>query len=425
MKKKRQVLIMTNFTRWDEGYSLCYVVRNQVKMLRYGGYDVTVAVCSSFSPGDIQKLGEPQIWTLDAMPVHDQWRDKGALLADSQRLFDCLSQCLSCFDIVITHDLIYQPDAMKWNIAIRQYAKFHPRRPKWLHWIHSATPLSALVDDMEHLSMASEPVQNSWLVFPNDTDLERVRKRFGFPRDRCWCVWHAVDLEEHYGFVSDDALRIAKASGLLYLDVVGLLPVRLDRGKQIEFAIEIFAEIIREGRGAVLIVIDFHSRGDEKRAYRDQLVHLGQEIGSNVLFTSVLNMDTVSRETILALMRAANVFILPSRSESYSLVTQEAALSRTILVLNASYPPMKELWGPCAIYADFGSNINADTLEDGSTNVEYTDRRMFCKSVATTILHRLDSEPVLRQEMEVRRARGLTGVWESQLRPLIEAALHE
>ena len=72
---------------------------------------------------------------------------------------------------------------------------------------------------------------------------------------------------------------------------------------------------------------------------------------------------------------------MPSRSESFSLITQEAATAGNVLLLNRDFPPFMDVFGDAPYYGQFSSNIDALTGLDGDTVTNYEDRDAYRLSV--------------------------------------------
>jgi len=118
------------------------------------------------------------------------------------------------------------------------------------------------------------------------------------------------------------------------------------------------------------------------------------------------------------LMLLCNVFVMPSRSETYSLIAQEAGLCGAFLVLNFDFPPMRDIYGPAAAYYQFSSNIDALTGHDGETSTEYSDIDLFFHEVALRVAYELDHNPVLAQQKRIRQRRNPDFVFRRYIEPL-------
>jgi hypothetical protein len=73
------------------------------------------------------------------------------------------------------------------------------------------------------------------------------------------------------------------------------------------------------------------------------------------------------------MLSLSNVFILPSKSESYSLVAQEAGIMGNLLIVNDDFTPFREIFGESALYYKFSSNIDRLNNLDGETTTKYTE----------------------------------------------------
>lgn len=140
-------------------------------------------------------------------------------------------------------------------------------------------------------------------------------------------------------------------------------------------------------------MIDFHSQGEAKHAYRDDLkaiaVQWGLE-GKELIFLS--EFDELSKHhspqsLVRELFQLSNIFIFASRSESYSLSTQEAAVAGNLLILNEDFTPMREIYGENALYFKFSSNIDRSNNGEGITSSNYQDVSCLSKPIAYADQH--------------------------------------
>jgi glycosyltransferase involved in cell wall biosynthesis len=99
-------------------------------------------------------------------------------------------------------------------------------------------------------------------------------------------------------------------------------------------------------------------QGDDKVVLRNETNDLAKELGvaDRVTFLSEFDAEAmleVEHKTILDLFTLSNVFVCPSRSETYSLTTQEAMLKGNFCILNQDFPAFKQIYGKNAIYKQF------------------------------------------------------------------------
>lgn len=364
----KKVGLFTTFYEVTSGYSLVAVAETQLRMLLDNGYEPVVLVQENFQEPDAPSLWRKE--TLDirsvvpfmhlSEDVHEDFDERVV------RICAALEGALADVDVCITHDIILQQFYKEHNVAMRQYAESRPGL-LWLHWIHSCpTPGEA-----EYPGSCRYTPPPGYIVYPNASDLSRVCQTYGLHGIEWKAIAnrsaHAIDPLSvwPYKALTKD---LASKSDHLAGDVAAVYPVRLDRGKQPEKIIRLMAGVKRLGYEPRLLVIDWQSMGDRFQAYINELMTLAHELGLSgaVNFTSRIDdrcSQGVPRRVVLELMDLSNVYIHPSRIETYSLTVHEAMLRGNLCVLNHDLPMMRELWGNNAIYMDFESDRVNRTYE--------------------------------------------------------------
>lgn len=417
-----KVVHLTDFFVYDPSYSLCNVLSEQLYMLHSNGYDHALVVDEAF-PGKETPWHAYELRRIPGVPRGNVVDTSGNWQGDIDKLTEGMRVALAAADVVLTHDLIYQPSMVKHHCAARIVAAERPGM-RWLHWIHSATPVSAFIPDGPRTKHLLTPFPNGKIVFPNAYDIPRVAAGYNVSESDVVCVPHSTDFVE-FLMAHPLSRELARSIALHEADYVGCYPARLDRGKQVEFGIEIFAALKEIGNVVRYVVFDFHSTGGDKVEYRNWLVRLaerlGLEVGKEVVFVSQFTDETRTgspRGMVRDFMAVGDVLILPSRSESYSLVAQEAALCKNLLVLNFDFPPMRSIFGENVLYAKFSSNIDALSGANGETNTQYADRHGYLLDVARRVVARLDTM-VLRQFRQRRKERHPQYTFQHYLEPLL------
>lgn len=377
----KKVTIFTTFADISEAYSLNRVVEDQLKMLLNNGYNPNLIVAESFNATGIYADERVTIKKIPLVPVHNEVNKDPTFEEDVTKITLALEEVLKDTDVVITHDVIYQNAALKHNFAARRIAEKYPNL-KWLHWIHSATSPVTLANlrpyfGDEYLTLVSKPFPNSYYVFFNHYSIPRVAKNFGISEDLVRVVHHPSDLAEVFG-LTPEIDELCRQKSIFSTDAICVYPIRLDRGKQVEHVIKTMACLKSKFNLKVrLVIADFHSTGGDKLTYRDELKSMAIDWGLNsddLIWMSEVRDEwktEVPHKHIMALMRLSNVFIMPSVSESYSLITQEAGLNKVIAVLNFDFPPFRDIFGVNAIYRKYSSNIDIMSGEDGNTATQY------------------------------------------------------
>lgn len=404
---------------------------NQINMLVSHGYKPVVIVGKNFEP--IFDYADPavEIRRIPDVPVSNEVKSDATFDQDVGALERELSKALEGVDVCITHDTVYQPASVKHLVACKRIAKRRPEL-RWLHWIHSATSPYTLQDLRpffvdEYAKIIGEKFPNSFYVFFNDYAKERIAKNFHVDISDVKTVHHPTDIKAFYK-IREDVWDLVKRKNILSADVICVYPVRLDRGKQVEKVIKTIAAFKRLNKSVRLIISDFHSTGGDKVTYRDECKKIAIDWGlyeDEVIWLSEQKSDwnvEVPYEVIADLFNLSNVFIMPSVSESYSLITQEAGLSGVSMAINFDFPPFRDIfgWAPhCGDYTKFSSNIDLLTGLDGDTTSTPNNEPEWYTNLAKTMNYDLENERSLYLKTFLRKERNLDYVFEHELEPLI------
>ena len=427
----KKVAILSSFVDFDPTYSLCRIVDEQIRMLVGSGYNPVVIVKQGFRPVEMFALPEVDLRFIPPFPASNYINEAvdATFKEDVEKLKVALIEDLKDVDVVLTHDLIYQPESLKLNFAARQAIKEddHVSKIRWLHWVHSATGPGTLGKELQqsdvYYDIISQKFPNSFVIFPNAYSIPRVARDFGYEENEVKVVPHSTNLP---GFCGWDPLviKLVMEKNMLSADAIAVYPIRLDRGKQVEVVIKIMAQLKKLDYVVRVIIPDFHSTGGDKVTYREDLKKIALDWGLNdfdLTFTSEFHESwktSVPHKVIHDLFELSNVFILPSKSETYSLIAQEAALLGNLLVLNHDFAPFRDIYGPNAVYKQFSSNIGFDGL-DGEITTTYGDEKGYYHDVAMRIKYELENNMVLAQQKRLRKERNPLSVFRQFLEPLL------
>ena len=433
----RKISILTSFGGGvDEAYSLIGVVQNQIRMLVSNGYKPVVIVKEGFHPEQAFALKEVELRFIPAVRSSNYISEAidDTFKADVEALKKKLIENLKDCQVVLTHDLIYQPESLKMNFAARYAVRDGDlKHILWLHWVHSATSPQTLGKELKqndaYFDVVAQRFPNSFVVFPNSYSIPRVARNFGYEEDQVKVVHHTTNWP---GFAKWDALvtQLVMEKNMLDADAICVYPARLDRGKQVDVNIKIMAQLKKLNYSVRMIVVDFHSTGGDKVTYRDEMKKMAIDWGLNdqdLTFTSEYHPSwhySVPSKSVHDLFEVSNVFILPSKSETYSLVAQEAALMGNLLILNHDFAPFRDIYGKNAIYKQFSSNIGFDGL-DGDITTTYGDEKGYYHDVAMRIKYELENNMVLAQQKFLRKFRNPQWIFRNELQPLFEAEVKE
>jgi len=175
----------------ESGFSLVTVTETQIRMALQRGLHPRVLVQEGV-PRDKEQDGEivtsvepfqevppPSIWNraaVDLRPVVPALHlSKGVHPEFTQRVqmySAVMEEHLADIDVVVTHDLILQPDYKEANVAMRRYAQRHPEIT-WLHWIHSRP---AETPSMKYPDCARFMMPPGYIIYPNSAEQGEVAR---------------------------------------------------------------------------------------------------------------------------------------------------------------------------------------------------------------------------------------------------------
>lgn len=428
----KNIAIFTEFRGDDNAYSLCNVVNDQIKMLVKAGYEPKVFVTEGFKPQ--RAYADPKV-KLCFMP--DQTRQNSVSVdktfeEDVDKLEKCIEEQLKDVDVVITHDIIYQASALKHNIALRRVAA--KSKMRFLHWIHSATSPYQLANlrnifPEKFKEVTQNQFPRSYYIFFNTWSIPRIAKHYQIPESWVKIVHHPTDYLEFAGF-HPIARKIVDDYSLFQKEYICVYPARLDEGKQLEYPIKLMGALKKMQFAVQFIAVDFHSSSDDpkdpKYQYRQKLKGIAIDAGLNeqeILFTSELMPESKIRvpDTVVEnLFDISNIFFMSSNSESYSLVTQEAAMKGNLLIVNRNFPPFRDIFGNKTLVFPCDANVNALDITDGQTKTQFDQgEEVAYKNLAKEVV----ANTVSMQELTRRRlfrTRTPDYVFTNELEPLFQ-----
>jgi hypothetical protein len=454
---KRRVAILTAFSRPSSAYSLQRVVQDQLAMLVKNGYEPMLLVAESEFWGDAEGYFAHERVRMVQYPAVkwiNQEGEEEVFVQDLERLTVALKEALSDIDVVLSHDIIYMPHFLKLSIAARHVSRELPH-VRWLQWIHSATTPEILnkqgLSELLYDDVLSQEWPGSYPVFFTRMSVPRISRNFFQQEADVKIIPNAANICEFLG-LSPVVTRLYEDKRLHMADYISIVPTRLDRGKQVEWVIRILARLKAMGACVRVVVMDFHSQAGDKNRYRNDLKALAIEWGldsEELTFLSDFDQSLekeAPHSMVKELFSLSNLYIQPSRSEGYSLTTQEAAICGNLLVLNDDFPPVREIFGEQALYCQFSSNIDRIQLLDGDTELQieplqlnhkphnYPDCQLshregfwyvdgeaaHANAIANRIHYEFSNNIVLKQRQIRMRDRNIFAVFNRYIEPLIE-----
>lgn len=155
----KKVAVLTDFTYLPQQYGLVPAVLSQLRMMLKNGLKPDLIVMEGFeNHEDVKKvpdgvevkslipfmhLFDYQFGTVEQKhpvgPIGEKPEDRPAITNFKKQvelIVTYLEPELPKYDVIITHDIMFQTWKLIHNQAVREIAKRHPDL-KWLHWCHS------------------------------------------------------------------------------------------------------------------------------------------------------------------------------------------------------------------------------------------------------------------------------------------------
>jgi len=424
--EKPRVIILTNLTDFSSSYSIGRVALLQVAMLKRRGHEVRVLCCENFNPHD-KARADDEIFTYDgpAVPLHcyrttegprDEWVGQVALFEQAYE------EAVAGYDVVITHDLMFQDTHLPMNEGVRKVIERNPDKI-WLHWVHSGP--SQPPHGLQYPStLRYSAADHSTYIFLNNGDRQNFANMIGARPGVVKICGNPIDIRESYGF-SQETRDLITRYDLMSVSVLQSYPFSVGRwrDKGIRQLVRIFAQWKRDGHTAKLLLINAHSNGEGISHARDieayakkhglvadeDLILTSRYAEENRGVTGVKNWDySVPKYVVDEIARIASIFIFPSISECCSLVQGEAALARQFVVLNSDFPPMLEFADKSVPSFEFTRNNPDDP------NSPYYE------AVAKEIWGRFCDDPAIQNSIYgVNFAYNEEAIWRDQFEPLL------
>ncbi len=383
------VAILTTFQDLPTSYGLVPVVLNQIKQLVKQGWEVGFFTQAGFEThldaADVPEGCElmprvPFTHLYDYTPGTKQQKHRvngvgknmngkpvTNFKAQVKLIEEALEPWLMEYPVVITHDIIFQTWFLPHNQAIRNIARRHPEI-RWLHWLHSGPSVKPLELKYPH-TLRHSRMTNSLLISPNDTMRQGFAAMYDVPLSSVRTVYHTFDpikFFDMHPFSEEliDRYHLRSCDGL----VVWATRVDHPRPKGMYEAIRLVAMM---NRFADIKFLFLNSWSNSKRA-KDNIESLKREAQKwglpqdNLIFSSEVNIkyeNGVPHQVVKDMMMIGDIFILPSKTETFSLAMAEAAACKNMLILNEDLGVFTELAGDRADYIATGSEWGGKKVE--------------------------------------------------------------
>jgi glycosyltransferase involved in cell wall biosynthesis len=247
----------------------------------------------------------------------------------------------------------------------------------------------------------------------------RVAESFATTADRVEVIPHIKDIRSWYDF-SDDAWDFTEQyQRIMSANIIQIYPCSTDRleAKQLDAIIKIFGFMKLRGTQDVFLCAanqwaTGRQRKEDVNIYIQKAIDAGLEPGIDFVFTSEYKEEFgtgISKRLLRELQLLQNVFIFPTKEESFGLVGPEAAFSGALPIINKSLTMQFEVMSTHAPAFDFGS-FHQDT-----PNMESED---YINAIANAVLNRLYNNEAIMTKLYCRKRYNMDDIYTRYYLPL-------
>jgi glycosyltransferase involved in cell wall biosynthesis len=281
----------------------------------------------------------------------------------ARRLAGLLAPALEGFDHLIVHNVMTKHFNLPLTAALCQLLDAG-RAPHTIAWCHDFTWTSPSSRSRVHEGypwdlLRSQRPGVAYVVVSRQRQAE-LAGLFGCPPGAIRVVYNGVDPVALLGLSAEGAALVERL-GLLACDLILLMPVRVTRAKNIEYALRVVAALKAGGCRSKLVLTgppDPHDAGS--MAYFQSLQALRRQLGVEDEMRFAFESGPESGEPyILAagvvgdLFRVSDLMFMPSHREGFAMPVLEAGLAG-IAVACTRVPAAVEIGDPDVILFDAG-----------------------------------------------------------------------
>ncbi len=323
------------------------------------------------------------------------------------RIRDDLLESLAGIDVCVVHNALTLHKNLALTAALHDVAA-RGSRAQVVAWCHDLAWTNPQYRPHLHpgppWSLLRTPIQDGVYVTVSHTRQRDLAALLHLPRAAIEVIPNGID-PGAFLHLTETGRWLAAALRLWEQEVVLLLPARVTRRKQIEYALRVVAEMVRRELTVRLLVTGPPGAHDPRnREYLEELQALRRLLGleGQVVFCAELPGPrgrglVVSDRAMADLYQLSDALFLPSRDEGFGLPLLEAGLAR-LPAFTTDLAPLNEIGGDA---------IHTFALEDPPARV------------AAKIIHTLMEEKGYRFRRRVLLAYTWEGIMRERVIPLL------
>jgi glycosyltransferase involved in cell wall biosynthesis len=324
------------------------------------------------------------------------------------RLIGVLAPLLSRFDVVILHNLFTKHFNLPLTAALHTLLDAR-RLGRCIAWCHDFTWTSPSSRSKVHPGYPWDLLrtyqEDVTYVVVSERRQKTLAALLGCPPERIHVVYNGVDPNALLG-LSREGSALVNRLELLESDLVLLMPVRVTRAKNIEYALQVVAALKEQGCHPKLVLTGPPDPHDlDSMAYFEGLQELREQLGIDDEMRFVFEPGPDSDEAFIIdeqvvgdLYRVSDVMFMPSHREGFGMPVLEAGLVG-LPVVCTEIPAAEEIGGEGV--TTFDANLDPDQL-------------------AEQLVDWAEDDPLHRLRQQVRQSYTWQAIFDRDIKPLLE-----
>jgi glycosyltransferase involved in cell wall biosynthesis len=391
------------------------VMQAHMSMLLEHGYQVTL-ICgrgdAAHIPEGVRSVLIPEIDSLHPQAAEiNRHLEQGVVPGNfedfSQRIYQQLEPLVGEMDDLIVHNILTKHFNLPLSAALVRLLD-EGKINNGIAWCHDFSWTSPSSRSKVHEGYPWDILRNAradlMYVVVSKERQATLAELFGWSPERIRVVYNGVDARELLG-LSTEGLALIKRLGLLPADLVMLLPVRVTRAKNIEYALQVTAALARSGWRVRLVVSGPPDPHDEQSmAYFESLKVMRRELGieeqARFVFESSAQAGepyTIDRQVVGDLYRVSDLLFMPSHREGFGMPVMEAGLVG-LRVVSTGFPAAVEI---------------------GGQEVEIIDPAKPAEETARQVRTLVERDATIKMRQRVRQSYLWQAIFEREIEPLL------
>jgi len=299
-------------------------------------------------------------------------------------------------DVVIVHNVLGMPFDLALTDMLWELAGDMPQI-HWVAWVHDLAACNPDYDYAWHQAPWSRLTKASPNFSYVAVSEHRARQFSTLTGSEARVIPNGVDPIAVLGLTSGVA-KLVETHRLLSREIVLFHPTRLLRRKNVEYGLQVLAELRKRGRDAVALITaaaDPHQARSQD--YHAALLQTRERLGLQDTAIFIGDYFAVADADVASLYQVADALFFPSRQEGFGLPIVEAAIHR-LPIFCTDVQPMNSL-------LSHGLYVFDPDSEPGET--------------ARLVERMLDRTPAQRARREALRRYAWPVVWQEHLAPLL------